>query len=636
MTLKPVLYSILISYANKEHSPYIDTEAFILFVEKYAQHVVNEQPEWTIWAKDASRKIWEELGPLIEEGKCALLTEKTGARIYLRRFYIDLLEGVYANPDETASVPFPSEKYFKIKIPPEHLKSLNIATDMVSYLDNPQSEQMPLIFLVFPPGLPGALTLSTMIPRRLSETAMLKVRYFLRMKDNKDYLQNKLIPHYQNREAQLRDLFNRILMRPMDCLNDLESGEDFPYMFWSTFCGLLRSDITRKKDLLNVDIAVMQASYIIEVMNNYFRAKAFKRKEREIALNDLGLEFDHPPYAFSMDAILKFTNSKGIPLMGLYSQEDLQHWLEERIRAVSSDALPEILLITGPADAKRYIKKAHYYTFSVKLLNDARPVIRQAVKDRWIGILKDYHRELAMEKDEDYERLLQRLVGELTPDLMAVLVDKKLYLVCDELEQAQGFIPENSRFFLHGGALLPLATILLMKRKEVMAETKALLPFWYSISIFVALIALYNEIKKLWSRKKGKAGKDVSVEDERLSGNGNQEKELKEAGHRLESEIVPFGEEIDVYMGRLENRWNTLLAKQARADLSTDVKTLVRDRLRQVLHGQRHIMLTRDSLEKLAARIIDENAALRDLRNQDDLRQFTVLYMVKLLIQGKF
>jgi hypothetical protein len=622
------------SYANKEHSPYIDTEAFILFVEKYAQHVVNEQPEWTRWAKDASRKIWEELGPLIEEGKCALLTEKIGARIYLRRFYIDLLEGAYANPDETASIPFPTENYFKIKIPPEHLKSLNVVTDMVAYLDNPQSEQMPLIFLVFPPGLPGALTLSTMIPRRLSETAMLKVRYFLRFKDNKDYLQNKLIPHYQGREAQLRDLFNRILMRPMDCLNDLEGGEDFPYMFWSTFCGLTRSDITRKKDLLPVDIAVMQSSYIIEVMNNYFRAQAFRRKEREIALNDLGLEFDSPPYAFSMDAILKFTNSKGVPLLGLYSQEDLQHWLEERVRAVSSEALPEILLITGPADAKRYIRKAHYFAFSVKLLNDARPVIRQAVKDRWIGIIKDYRRELAMEKDEDYERLLQRLVGELTPDLMAVLVDKKLYLVCDELEQAQGFIPENSRFFLHGGALLPLATILLMKRKDVMAEAKALLPFWYSIPLFVALMALYNRIKKFRFGKKETPGKDVS--GGQPGGNGTHEKEIKEAGRRLESEIVPFGEEIDVYLGRLENRWNTLLSKQAREDLSTDVKSLVRDRLRQTLHGQRHIMLTRDSLERLGARITDENSVLRDLNNRESLRQFIVLYMVKLLIQGKF
>jgi hypothetical protein len=492
---------------------------------------------------------------------------------------------------------------------------------------------MPLIQLVFPPGLPGGLILSTMIPRKLSETAMLKVRYFLRINDNRDYLQNKLFPHYQGRESQLRDLFNRILMRPMDCLNDLESGEDFPYMFWSVFCGLARNDITRKTYLANEDIALIQSSYIIEIMNNYSRAKAFKRKERAIALNDLDLEFNQPPYAFSMDVILKFANSKGVPLLGLYSQEDLQQWLAERLRSVSAEELPEMLLITGPADAKQYIKKAHYFNFSVKLLNEGRVVVRRAVKDRWIGIVKEYRREPSMEKDEDYEKLLQHLAGELAPELMAVLVDKKLYLVCDELEQAQGFIPENSRFFQHGGTLLPLAIIFLMKRREMMAETKALLPFWYSVSLFVSLMTFFTWLKSLRFAKQEKTGKDVS--GGRSLANRNRETEIREAGRQLESEMVPFGDEIDTYLGRLENRWNTLLAKQAREDLSADVRALIRDRLRQVLHGQRRVMLTRDSLEKLAARVAEENDTLRDLNNQENLRQFIALYMVKLLVEGK-
>jgi hypothetical protein len=634
MALKPVLYNMLMSYANRAHSPYIDTEAFILFVERYARHIVKEQPEWTIWSKDASRKIWEDLGPLIAEGKCAILAEETGARIYLRMFYIDLLEGVYANPDENASLPFPSENFFKVKIPSEDIITLNVNSDLIAYLETPLSEQRPFVFLVFPSGIPGALVLSTMIPRRLSETAMLKLRYFIRLKDNKDYLQHKLSSRYQGKEIQLRDLFNRILTRPMDCLDDLESGDDFPYMFWSVFCGLARSDIAQKKELLNVDIAVMQSAYIMEIMNGYFRARAFKRKERDMALNDLELEFDRPPYAYAMDAIAQFTNNRGVPLLGLYSQEDLQRWFEEKMRSKAPDTLPEILLVAGPADTTWYIKKSHYFTFSAKLLDNARPRIRQALTERWAGLIRGYRKEPAMDKGEDYERLLQRLVGELTPDLMAVLMDKKLYLVCDEMEQAQGFIPENSRFFLHGGALLPLATILQVNRREVLGEAKALLPFWYSIPLFFSLILFLNNLKNLWRSKSKKAGK--AVYGGLPVGNGTPKEEIAEAGRRLETELVPFGEEMGIYLRWLENRWNTLLPKQAREDLSTDVKTLVRDRLRQALHGQRPIMLTRDSLEKFAARISNENSVLRDLFNQDDLRQFIVLYMAELLIQGNF
>jgi hypothetical protein len=239
-----------------------------------------------------------------------------------------------------------------------------------------------------------------------------------------------------------------------------------------------------------------------------------------------------------------------------------------------------------------------------------------------------------MEKDEDYERLLQRLVGELTPDLMAVLADKKLCMVCDELEQAQGFIPENSRFFQRGGTLLPLATLLLMKRREMMAETKALLPFWYSISLFVSLAAFFAKLKSLRFEKGETASKNVF--GGRSLANRSQEKEIKEAGRQLESEMVPLGDEIDAYLGRLENRWNTLIAAPAREDLSADVRALIRDRLRQVLHGRRRVMLTRESLEKLAVRVAEENDTLRDLNNQENLRQFIALYMVKLLAQGKW
>jgi hypothetical protein len=636
MPLKPVLYNMLGFYANKEHSPYIDSEAFISFVEKYAQHYANEQPAWGRWAKDTSRKIWEEMGPLLEEGRCMLLTEKTGTRIYIPNFYIDLLESAYASPDDSAPNPFPSEKSLKIKIPSEHLRPLNVVTDFVAYLDHPQAEPMPVIMLVFPPGIPSALVLSTMIPRRLMESAMLKTRHFLRTQDNKDYLQNKLLPHYQGKENQLRDIFNRMMVRPLDCLNSLKDGEDFPYLFWAGFCSIIRSVVTTKNELLNEDAAILQSVYIIEIVNNYYRALAFREKERGRALNDLDLEFDQPPYAYTMESIVKFTNSKGVPLLGLYSDKDLEEWLTARLKDTNREELPEMFLIVGPADVKRYIKKKHYYDFSVQFLNEARPVIKKAVIDRWVTIIKAFHSEPAMEKDEDFERLLKRFVGELAPDLMAVITDTKLYLVCDEIERLQGFLPENSRFFVHGGALLPFATLLLINRKEMLAEARAILPFWYSFPLFVALVTLVQKLKRMKRNMKAKKRDGRGSPARRRPADKGQDSEIKEAGRTLASELVPDGDTIDSYLENLENQWNTLLKKQAREDLLTDVKTLVRDRLRQALHGQRHMMVTNASLQKLANHIVEENSTLRDLKAQDSLRQYIVLYMIKLLIQSKF
>jgi hypothetical protein len=636
MTLKPVLYSMLISYANREHSPYIDSEAFISFVEKYAQHYAGEQPEWGRWAKDTSRKIWEDMSPLMEAGRCILLTEEEGTRIYIPNFYIDLLEGAYSSPDDSASLPFPSERSLKIKMPPEDLRSLNVMTDLVTYLDHPQAQPMPVITLVFPPGIPNALILSTMIPRRLMESAMLKTRHFLRIQDNKDYLQNKLLSHYQGRENQLREILNRMMVRPMDCLNSLEDGEDFPYLFWASFCGIVRSVVTQKKELLNEDIIILQSTYIIEIVNNYYRALAFRKKERDMALNDLDREFDQSPYAYTMESITKFVNSKGVPLLGLYSEQDLEEWLAVRLKDTNGETLPEIFRIVGPADAKRYIKKKYYYDFSIQFLNEARPVIKRAVIDRWVAIIEAFRSEPSMEGDEDFEKLLKRFTGELSPDLMAVITDKKLYLVCDEIERLQGFLPEGARFFVHGGALLPFATLLLINRKDMLANARALLPFWYSFPLFIALVIFFQKLKEIRGTIKAKKRGGTGSPARNRPVDKARDVEIKEAGRQLESELVPFGDTIDSYLENLENRWNTLLQKQARENLLTDVKTLIRDRLRQALHGQRHMMLTNASLQKLANRIVEENSTLRDLKTQDSLRQYIVLYMVKLLIHSNF
>ncbi|WP_245534761.1 hypothetical protein [Treponema primitia] len=603
-------------------------------MEKYAQHYANEQPEWARWAKDTSRRIWEEITPLFEAGKCTLLTEQSGTRIYMNRFYLDLLENAYQSPDDSADMIFPNETTLKIKIPLDHLRSINVTTDLVTYLGSPQEGPLPLIKLIFPRGIPDALVLSSMIPRRLMEAAILKIRSFLRKTDNKEYIQNKLIPYHQGKENQLRDVFNRIMVRPLECLSNLEEGEDFSFLFWSSFSGMIKSDFAKRNELENEDLLVLQSLYLIEIINNYYRAKAFKRKERSMAFNDLDILIGQPPYAYSIDSIIKFVNSKGVPLLGLYSDEDLQSWLHNKVTDHKEDELPALLLITGPADAKRYIKKENYYPFSLKLLLDGRPIVRKAVSDRWLSIIKDYQDEPAMEKDEEFERLLKRYVGELTPELMAVLTDKKLFLACDEMERG-GIVFDNSRFFSPEGALFPMATLFLVNRKEMLSDARAILPFWYSIPLLISFISFLQKMKNIkgeMAKKKAELGGPKRT----APANKNRDMEIREAGQKLETEIVPPDNDIDNYLAQLENRWNTLLKKQAREDLLTDIQSLVRDRLRQTLRGQRHVMLTKDSLDKLARRIVEENPTLRDLHNQDYLRQYTVLYMVKLLLQVKF
>jgi hypothetical protein len=340
-----------------------------------------------------------------------------------------------------------------------------------------------------------------------------------------------------------------------------------------------------------------------------------------------------------MDEIVRFKNSKGMPLLGHYSEAELQEWLRSMLHSDNKEELPRMLLINGPLDTKRYIKKGHYLEYCLKFLTEARPMLKQAVGERWTRILREYRTEPAMETEAEFERLLKRLAGEICPDLWGCMLDQKLFLVCDETEQAQGPLPLNNRFYTPTGSLLPLAKLFLIDRKETLIGIRTLLPFWYSIPFVVAIAAFFRRLKNIrfgkgmQKKARGNAGAPPKGG---APGSIGGDKKLQAAAKTLETELVSYGDTIDDCLTALENRWNTLLDMAARQDLLTDVKTLIRDRLRQALRGQKNAMFTRDSLEALARRIAEANPTLRELKNQDPLRQYIVLYMVKLLQQPKF
>jgi hypothetical protein len=99
--------------------------------------------------------------------------------------------------------------------------------------------------------------------------------------------------------------------------------------------------------------------------------------------------------------------------------------------------------------------------------------------------------------------------------------------------------------------------------------------------------------------------------------------------------MVPQGNDINSYLEELVGRWNKVIDKNARQNLLTDVNTLIRDRMRQILHYQKHIRLSESSMTQIALKIIEENATLKKLNNQNYMQQYAVIYMIKLLGQLK-
>jgi hypothetical protein len=632
MAQKTDLYSILVSYANKNNSPYIEIEPVTGFIEKYAKQVSARMPEWLKWTQDVSVKFWSEISGLVEEGKCELLSDTPEGRIYMPLFYVDLLRTYYEDIDNNADIPFPNEESLRIIIPESQKKYLNAEDDLLGYTEHPEEGIPPILRIGFPDDFGSGLFLGSLIPKTIIEACLLKIRFYLESHGNKEYVLRKLSPQFQKKESYLRDMLNNIVIRPTDRMRAMEEGEDFSYVFWAHFCILVKNDIKKKKERLNEDAAAAQAVCFLESFNRCYRALAVKRREKDLAFKELELCLEKPPFLYTMDQILEFTGSAGMLLLGKYTREDLDGWVKKAVTETTGKGLPNLLIISGLHQERWFVPKSKLLLLCARLLAEARGIVKDAVSKRWIRLLRAYRREPAMDNDKDFENLLLRYTGRLHPTLTAVLEDPKLQLVYDELEGTQG-IPASSRIFVKG-VRVPYSALLLLRRKELITDTRILLPFWYSMPILSALIAFFKGLLQRKAAKKD--GQDSGEEDQDPAIEKEGSKELRSAAQALAAALVPPSHSLETYLGELENRWVRLINKKARADLVEDVKSLVRDNLRQTLRVKKHFKVTHETLSAFASNIVNRTPSLHELSGKDSLLLYVELYLVKLLQNMKF
>jgi hypothetical protein len=534
------------------------------------------------------------------------------------------LQKAYENLDLIANQTFPNEEILNIHIPENQLRVISLEFDIINYLEKPQETDLPIIKLLLPEESGSILVLASMIPRRLMEATLLKLRNYLQSHNNRDFFEHKLSPQLPGKDAYLKDAFNQISTRPLDFLSTLEEGGELSFLFWAHFCMLVKGDIKKKKERLTEDTAAIQSVYISEYLNGYYKTKAVKAKDRELAFKALEQYLEKPPYNYTLDAIIKFTNPKGGMLLDQYSETDLENWLRAKTAETPNKELPEVLLMRGARDERWYVRKDKIFPLLNRFFAEARLTVRDAVSQRWNKLLLEFSKEPAMENEPEFERLLTRLTGRLCPGLSALLADPKLALLYSEVEREQGTTASGPPAFFNG-RLLPYAEMLFLKRRELLHAAKLRLPFWYSLPIITPIIAFFQN----WGRKKPvvreEPQEEIPLKVEQFP--RPERKYLQEC----ENALIPSGHTVDGYLPELEGRWSRLIDNKARANLVEDVKSLVRDYFRKTTRLQKNLKPTVDTLREMADTLVSRNPALQKLSSQESLRLYIQVYLIKLL-----
>ncbi|MDR3130138.1 MAG: hypothetical protein LBU18_01180 [Treponema sp.] len=634
MAQEPVLYSILMSYAGKRRSPYIDIAAFITFLEKYAASISAENPEWKKWASGTAEKFHHELSSLVEAQKCEVDKSR---RLVMLDFYAELIRPFYQNTERNAAIPFPDEKSLGTAPRDSECLILNIQENLAGYMQEERNVKVHIVKIVFPADIPPALVPPDAIPRPLLDAALLKIHSFLRSQNNKDFFQRRLLLQMQGRDRLLRDAMNMLEMRPLDCILQIQCAAEFSCLFWAAFCAAVKSELKRKEEFLSSDIAAFQAVYIVEVFSAAFKEMVTKKRERDAALKVLESKLVEPPYLYTMDEIVKFTGPSGRSLLGQYSEEDLKNYLNSKASAPGGGKLAELLIYHDKNGGQLFINKQKVFPLCVRLSGRARNQVIKAVGSRWSRILRDFRREPAMEKDDEFDRLLKKYTAQFAPSLISLLYDKKTFLVQCELDGAAGKAPLASRFFTPEGNLLPMETLLMISRKNLLADTRILLPFWYSVPILLSILAFF---KRLRSGGKSSAAPEEDFSDgaSHPQENGGQSgaQAIKATASQIIQSLPDKNKNLDAALAGLENRWRTLLDAESKRSLIIDIKSLIRDRLRRTMKLKFNQNITLKIVGDLAASIYAEVPAIKQLGDEASITNYIKLYIAKLLLEDKF
>jgi hypothetical protein len=268
---------------------------------------------------------------------------------------------------------------------------------------------------------------------------------------------------------------------------------------------------------------------------------------------------------------------------------------------------------------------------------------------------------VVLSDDEKFALDLKSRVQEDYHLLCALLNPNLLYLAKEEGDISATIKSEMGRFFNEGRKLKPIEQILGLDRKKLLKDSRALLPFWYTVPVIRQLMALLRGLFKGKKKKRPKQTGDwvnrladaqsgeesgtlavLGSTDGRDNGGGgsvagrsgtaNQSVAYRKQVKALVAEFVGSEREIDGTLEELAEKWNPLFEEQAKRNLVADVDSFIRDFARSLRRGFRVKPPDAARIRNLAEEC-SHKEALAKIRKKEYLQRYIEIYMIRLLLK---
>ncbi|MDR0409922.1 MAG: hypothetical protein LBH18_05950 [Spirochaetaceae bacterium] len=619
------LYEMMRVFSHKTNSPYIRVDTLINLLQRNALMKGNSNPKLKIWLTNTREKTFSELARLSDEKKCVIQGEAPNQRVFLPDFFIEKLEHIYFSKDGLNNKPFPDENFFRAIIPAAFVREIAVDSGMVNYLEEPQDTILPILKLVFAESFGHVLLLSTQMPKRILEAAILKLKYLMQFTRTLAFYQQKLLTRFHGQEQRVKRFFENITVNQENCIEDIVRSDDFTFSAWVFLCPLVKMQvkdtIKRDNDISPESVALYQSASLLLSFNNYYKTVALTKRNKMMAFSALDEKMTEAPYMYTFKSLMKLTGSGGILILQRYTENDLKEWLDRKTE-LHNEKLPHIFKFKLPLDSDFFVRKDKLFPLCFYLVKDLKSKIKIEITNRWTKLMGDYYKEKAMENDADFEALLIRISKLYAPALISILNDPKFDVLQDEIV-AEGLESAKNINFFSDGKMLPLRKMLELNRNALLRYCKLSLPFWHSIPFIVSLGRILKHGIKKDAAYYNESDKQLEI---------NASQYIKDSAKKIAAEIVPDNVTMESYIESILNRWNQHINKQSQERLTKEVNMIIKNYIEHADSLLKQRVLTQSVLDEIAESIIHSNVALARINNKNALHLYIKLFITRGLL----
>ncbi|MGP1576703.1 MAG: hypothetical protein ACTTH7_04315 [Treponema sp.] len=616
------LSDILRAYALRFNTPSIGISDFCEYIHKYAHRYTQEHPEFTRYTTISEENLLAELQSLENEGKTEILEDKKkGKFLFLPYYFLDKISRQYDAIREKAELPFPLVNEIPQSFSKRFVRSVRINVDFTE-MQPEQGNNSFLYQLIFPDDTPPLIFPGNFSTDQMLELALAKLRYFFQKDAIRDFVQKKLIAANPGKEYSIRKFIGTIQAHSSEALYTLKKSGDV-YLFWSYLCSIVKQEFAKKVEKLIDEIAILQALFIIEYLNNHYKNQTQQNLQRETALKNLELSFQKKPYYFNKAAIIAFKDYRGIPLLGQYSEADLENYMQTKTTQINQNTLPDLLSFKTAAGDRYYVLLDRVVPLIVSLVNENRKKIRDICLKKWYQQLLQFEQSEAMHTDSAFNQFLRDLCLEYVPILYDILNASFISSISTNASITANQLAEVQRIFSNN-KLLSYQELFMLNRQELLTDTRILLPFWYTVPVISSIIAFFMRPRKknnTTAKKEKKTGENQTT---------TRKVTPKEIAEELQKEFVPADKTLQDCIIEQLDLWNTNIDPVMRKQNTDNVNSFIRDYVKTANKTVSGSLLTAERVHSLAESIIDAKS-LSQVKNRTALQLYVEYYILWLI-----